>query len=180
MVGLSQVIFPFQANGSLIVRNGTVVGAAMIGQNFSEARYFHDRPSAAGDNGYDAANSSGSNLGPTNKKLIETVHARVQELREKEFALNHKQIPVDMVTSSGSGLDPDVTPAAADIQIARVAKERGISEDAVRVLVRQNTAGRWVGIFGEPRVNVLKLNLALDALPPNFNAKFERHPGAGG
>jgi potassium-transporting ATPase KdpC subunit len=164
MVGLAHLLFPHQAEGSLIVRDGQVVGSALIGQNFSSPRYFHPRPSAAGDKGYDAANSSGSNLGPTNKTLIETVRSRVSTLREHEPGINHSEIPVDMVTTSGSGLDPEITPAAAEIQVPRVAKARGISEDMVRSLISTHTRGRTLGILGEPGVNVLELNLALDNL----------------
>jgi potassium-transporting ATPase KdpC subunit len=164
MVGLAHLLFPHQAEGSLIVRDGHVVGSALIGQNFASPRYFHPRPSAAGDKGYDAANSSGSNLGPTNKTLIETVRSRVSTLREHEPGINHSEIPVDMVTASGSGLDPEITPAAAQIQVPRVAKARGLSEVAVRSLVSTYTRGRTLGVLGEPGVDVLELNLALDNL----------------
>jgi K+-transporting ATPase ATPase C chain len=162
MVGLAHLLFAHQAEGSLIVRDGQVVGSALIGQNFSSPKYFHPRPSAAGDKGYDAANSSGSNLGPTNKTLIETVRSRASTLREHEPGINHRAIPVDMVTASGSGLDPEITPAAAEIQVPRVAKARGLSEDAVRSMTAAYTRGRMFGVLGEPRVNVLELNLALD------------------
>jgi potassium-transporting ATPase KdpC subunit len=164
MVGLAHLLFPHQAEGSLIVRNGQVVGSALIGQNFSSPRYFHPRPSAAGDKGYDASNSSGSNLGPTNKTLIETVRSRASTLREHEPGINHGEIPVDMVTASGSGLDPEITPAAAEIQVPRVAKARGLREDGVRSLISTHTRGRTLGVLGEPGVNVLELNLALDNL----------------
>jgi K+-transporting ATPase ATPase C chain len=164
MVGLAHLLFPPQAEGSLIFRDGQVVGSALIGQNFSSSRYFHPRPSAAGDKGYDAANSSGSNLGPTNKTLIETVRSRASTLREHEPGINHGAIPVDMITASGSGLDPEITPAAAEIQVPRVAKTRGLSEVAVRSLVSAYTRGRTLGVLGEPGVNVLELNLALDNL----------------
>ena len=164
MVGLAHLLFPHQAEGSLIVRDGQVVGSALIGQNFSSPRYFHPRPSAAGDKGYDAANSSGSNLGPTNKTLIETVRSRVSTLREHEPGINHSEIPVDMVTASGSGLDPEITQAAAQIQIPRVARARGLSEVAVRSLVSTYTRGRTLEVLGEPGVYVLELNLALDNL----------------
>jgi potassium-transporting ATPase KdpC subunit len=162
MVGLAHLLFAHQAEGSLIMRNGQVVGSELIGQNFTSPRYFHPRPSAAGDKGYDAANSSGSNLGPTSKTLIETVRSRVSTLREHEAGLNHSEIPIDLVTTSGSGLDPEITPAAAEIQVPRVAKARGLSEDAVRSLIATHIRGRTWGILGEPGVNVLELNLALD------------------
>jgi K+-transporting ATPase ATPase C chain len=162
MAGLAHLLFPNQAEGSLILHNGQVVGSALIGQNFSSPRYFHGRPSTAGDKGYDAANSAGSNLGPTNKTLIETVRSRASTLREHEPGINHGQLPVDLVTASGSGLDPEITPAAAEIQVPRVARARGLREDAVRSLVRTYTQGRVLGILGELGVNVLELNLALD------------------
>ncbi len=164
MVGLAHLLFPAQAAGSLIARDGTVIGSSLIGQNFASPRYFHGRPSAAGDKGYDASNSGGSNLGPTNKALIENVRTRLSTLIEQNPGVNASQVPVDMVTASGSGLDPDITPAGAEIQIARVAKARGLSEDALRNLVREHTDSRQLGSLGEPRVNVLELNLALDAL----------------
>jgi len=171
IVGLAHLLFPHQAEGSLIVRDGQVVGSALIGQNFLSPRYFHPRPSAAGDKGYDAANSSGSNLGPTNKTLIETVRSRVSTLREHEPGINHSEIPVDMVTASGSGLDPEITPAAAQIQVPRVAKARGLSEAAVRSLVSTYTRGRTLGLLGEPGVDVLELNLALDNLGTSGQSK---------
>jgi K+-transporting ATPase ATPase C chain len=171
MVGLAHLLFPRQAEGSLLVRNGQVVGSALIGQNFSSPRYFHPRPSAAGDKGYDAANSSGSNLGPTNKTLIETVRSRASTLREHEPGINHGEIPVDMVTASGSGLDPEITPAAAEIQVARVAKARGLNEATVRSLVSTYTRGRVLGVLGEPGVNVFELNLALDNLGASNQSK---------
>jgi len=171
MVGLAHLFFPRQADGSLILRDGTVVGSSILGQNFSSARYFHGRPSAAGNKGYDAANSSGSNLGPTNKTLIETVRSRTSTLREHEPGINHGQIPVDLVTASGSGLDPEITPAAAEIQVRRIAKARGLSENAVRSIVQKRTRGRVLGILGEPGVNVLQLNLALDGLGAGEHSK---------
>ncbi len=160
--GVAQTIFPAQAGGSLVVAGNKVVGSRLIGQNFSAARYFQSRPSAAGDKGYDAANSSGSNLGPTNKALIEAVKTRVKNFVESNPGTNPRQVPVDMVTASGSGLDPEISPAAADLQVARVAHARGMSEDQVRQLIAENTRARSAGIFGEPGVNVLLLNLALD------------------
>jgi potassium-transporting ATPase KdpC subunit len=171
MVGLAHLIFPYQAEGSLILRGNRVVGSDLIGQNFSSSRYFHPRPSAAGDKGYDAANSSGSNLGPTNKTLIETVRSRASTLREHEPGINHGDIPIDMVTASGSGLDPEITPAAAEIQVPRVAKARGLSEDAVRSLILTYTRERQFGVLGEPGVNVLELNLALDNLASSNHSK---------
>lgn len=163
MTALGHVIFPHQAEGSLISHNGTIVGSELIGQSFTSAKYFHSRPSAAGNNGYDATSSSGSNLGPTSKTLIDSVSKRLKDVTGSE-GVPASQVPIDLVTASGSGLDPDISPAAADLQAQRVAKARGVSPDAVRQLVQDNTHGRWLGLFGEPGVNVLKLNLALDAL----------------
>jgi K+-transporting ATPase ATPase C chain len=164
MAGLANLIFPYQAQGSLIVRNGQVVGSALIGQNFSSARYFRGRPSAAGDKGYDASASGGSNLGPTNKTLIQSVRQRLKDVLEKNPGVSASQVPIDLVTASGSGLDPEISPAAAELQVAGVVKARGLSEDQVRDLVRAHTRHRWAGILGEPGVNVLELNLALDNL----------------
>jgi potassium-transporting ATPase KdpC subunit len=161
--GLAHLFFPSQAEGSLITRDGRVIGSTLIGQNFSTDKYFHPRPSAAGDKGYDASNSSGSNSGPTNKAFIDTVKSRVKALREAEPGLNHGEIPVDLVTASGSGLDPEITPAAAEIQAPRVAKARGLTVETVTRLIKENTRSRYAGILGEAGVNVLDLNLALDA-----------------
>ncbi|MGA7873513.1 MAG: potassium-transporting ATPase subunit KdpC [Candidatus Binatus sp.] len=159
---LAQTIFPAQAGGSLVVAGDKVVGSSLIGQNFSSPRYFQGRPSAAGDKGYDAANSGGSNLGPTNKALIDAVKLRLKSVIESNPGTDPHQVPIDLVTASGSGLDPEISPAAADLQVERVAHARGISEDQVRRLIAENTRPRVAGIFGEPGVNVLLLNLALD------------------
>jgi len=162
MVGLARVLFPFQSAGSPIRRDGQIVGSALIGQSFTSPRYFHGRPSTAGDKGYDATASGGSNLAPTNRSLIDTVRKHLKETAESEAVSSPAQVPVDLVTASGSGLDPDISPAAAELQVPRVAKVRHLSEDRVRELVSRNSSSRFLGIFGEPRVNVLMLNLALD------------------
>jgi K+-transporting ATPase ATPase C chain len=159
---LARSIFPRQAAGSIVVVGNKVVGSSLIGQNFSSPRYFQSRPSAAGDKGYAADNSGGSNLGPTNKALIDAVKLRLKNVVESNPGTDPHQVPIDLVTTSGSGLDPEISPAAADLQIARVAHARGLSEDQVRQLIAENTRSRSVGIFGEPGVNVLLLNLALD------------------
>ncbi len=170
MTGLAQVLFPHQAAGSLIEKDGKVIGSELIGQNFTDAKYFHGRPSATTDTDpndstktvpapYNAGNSGGSNAGPTSKSLIERVQGDVDTLKKE----NGGSIPVDLVTTSASGLDPNITPAAAEFQVARVAKARNFPEERVRALVAGATEDRFLGILGEARVNVLKLNLALDA-----------------
>ena len=160
VTALAQLLFPDKANGQLVRRNGTVVASRIIAQPFVSQGYFHPRPSAAG-NGYDATNSGGTNLGPTNRKLIDRVSADVAGAQAENPG---HPVPVDLVTTSASGLDPDITPAAAEFQVSRIAKTRGMSEDAVRAVVARRTQGRQWGFFGEPRVNVLELNLALDSL----------------
>jgi K+-transporting ATPase ATPase C chain len=161
--GISQALFHDKANGSLIVdQNGTVRGSKLLGQNFSDPKYFHPRPSLAG-NGYDAANSSGSNLGPTSQKLRDAIRDRITAYRAENNLSDTEPVPADAVTASGSGLDPEISLRNAELQVSRVGKARGLSEDKVRELVQQNTDGRDLGVFGEPGVNVLGLNLALDS-----------------
>ncbi|HEV2103809.1 MAG TPA: potassium-transporting ATPase subunit KdpC [Candidatus Acidoferrum sp.] len=159
VTGLSKVLFPKEAAGSLIEKNGRVVGSKLIGQPFSADKYFHSRPSAAG-NGYDASASGPSNLAPTNQALVDRVKSDVAKLRQENPGV---AIPADFVTASGSGLDPEISPAAAEFQIRRVAKARGLGVDAIKALVTRHTQARTWGIFGEPRVNVLELNLDLDS-----------------
>ena len=161
VTGIAQVIFPFQANGSLIVKDGKVVGSALIGQPFDDPKYFWGRPSATSPFGYNAASSSGSNLSPTNPDLVKAVQGRVEALRAADPG-NTAPVPVDLVTASGSGLDPHISPAAALYQASRVARERKFSSETVRTLIERHTEGRFWGLLGEPRVNVLTLNLALD------------------
>lgn len=172
LTGLAQVIFPDKANGQLIKgADGNVIGSRLIGQPFSSPGYFRPRPSVAGASGYDAGNSSGSNLGPTNQKLIDRVKADVEKLKAENPG---KPIPVDLVTTSGSGLDPHISPASADFQVPRVARERGMSEDELRSVVSSHIQGRQLGFLGEPRVNVLELNLDLDNRKP-IAPKTESH-----
>jgi potassium-transporting ATPase KdpC subunit len=157
---IAQVVFPEKANGQLIRRDGKTIGSRIIGQAFAGPGYFHTRPSAAG-NGYDAANSAGSNLAPTNRKLIDRVRQDVAALRSESPT---QLVPIDLVTTSASGLDPDITPAAAEFQAPRVAAARGLREEEIRALIAKHTESRQLGFLGEPRVNVLELNLALDAV----------------
>lgn len=174
MTGVAQLVFPRQANGSLVVKDGKVIGSELIGQNFADAKYFYGRPSATTDADpndasktvaapYNAANSSGSNAGPTSKALIERIQGDVEKLKAENPGA---PIPVDLVTTSASGLDPHITPAAAHFQVPRVAKARSLPEAKVRELVAQTVEDRFLGVLGEPRVNVLRLNMALDALRP--------------
>ncbi|HEY9140809.1 MAG TPA: potassium-transporting ATPase subunit KdpC [Bryobacteraceae bacterium] len=164
VTGLAQILFPHAANGSLAVVNGKTVGSELIGQSFTSPKYFQGRPSAAG-NGYDGLSSGGSNYGPTNQHLADRVRDDVKKFRAENPGYTGP-IPADLLTASGSGLDPDISPASAEVQVARVAAARGMSAESVRQLVAAHTEGRQYGLFGEPRVNVLELNLALDQAVP--------------
>ena len=178
VTGIAQVLFPKQANGQLIQKGNKTVGSRIIGQGFSGAGYFHSRPSAAG-NGYDAANSGGSNLGPTNQKLIDRVKGDVTAAQADNHGSSSSvsssaSVPIDLVTTSASGFDPHITPAAAEYQLTRVARERGATVDQLRALLAKHTEGRQLGILGEPRVNVLELNLELDEqFPTNKQARVQ-------
>ena len=178
VTGIAQVLFPKQANGQLIQKGNKTVGSRIIGQGFSGAGYFHSRPSAAG-NGYDAANSGGSNLGPTNQKLIDRVKgdvtaAQADNRGSSSSVSSSSSVPIDLVTTSASGFDPHITPAAAEYQLTRVARERGATVVQLRALLAKHTEGRQLGILGEPRVNVLELNLELDEqFPTNKQARVQ-------
>lgn len=166
VTGVAHVAFPHQADGSVVARGGAVIGSELIGQRFARPEYFHPRPSAAGSEGYDAMASGGSNLGPTSRQLVDRIRNAVATLGPENSGM---PIPVDLVTTSGSGLDPDISPAAAAFQVSRIARARGLTPERLRALIDVHTSQRQFGILGEPRVNVLKLNLALDEqfpLPP--------------
>jgi K+-transporting ATPase ATPase C chain len=168
MTGLAQALFRDKANGQLIIRNGQIIGAKIIGQAFSGSDYFHGRPSSAGTNGYDASSSSGSNYGPTNMKYIDQVASDVASLQAENRGT---PVPIDLVTRSASGLDPDITPAAALFQVPRIAKARGFSGDSLKKLIAKHIQPRQLGFLGEPRVNVLELNLDLDNMPEQVTPK---------
>jgi K+-transporting ATPase ATPase C chain len=170
VTGIAQLVFPRQANGSIVTVNGRPVGSELIGQPFTAPYYFHPRPSAAGA-GYDATASAGTNKGPTDRKLADTLIAGAVDQVVKEDGAERGKIPSDMVTASASGLDPHISPANAELQVARVARERGAEADAVRQLVKQHTEGRQFGFLGEPRINVLQLNIALDSAFPRPASK---------
>lgn len=161
MTGLAQLFFPYQANGSMVMRDGVPVGSSLIGQRWTEMRYFHGRPSAAGSNGYDSTATGGTNYGPSSKKLMDATRAAIAALKKENPAAT-LPVPIDLVTSSGSGIDPDISPQAAYYQASRVAAARAMTVSEVNALIAKATQGRTFGILGEPRVNVLELNLALD------------------
>ncbi len=164
--GVAKVFFPYQAYGSLFVdKSGSVRGSALLAQNFTGAQYFHPRPSAAGANGFDPTSSGGSNLGPTSSNLVANITQNLANYRGENGLVTNAPVPADAVTASASGLDPHISVANAELQVPRVAKARGLSEDRVRELVQQKTSGRDLGVFGEPRVNIMTLNFALDQLP---------------
>ena len=165
VTGLSKAIFPHQANGSLVEANGKTIGSELIGQRFTRPEYFQGRPSAAGSDGYDGLASGGPNFGPTNQHLVDRVQGDLKKFKEANPAYTGP-VPADLLTASGSGLDPDISPASAEAQVSRVASTRGMSPDALRQLVASHTEGRQFGVLGEPRVNVLQLNLALDQAAP--------------
>jgi K+-transporting ATPase ATPase C chain len=165
MTGFAQLLFSSQANGSLITKDGQVVGSELIGQTFASDAYFNGRPSAAGDDGYDATSSTGSNLGPTSEKLMKSIAERADQVRQDNDLSQTAMVPSDLVMASGSGLDPHISPAAAKLQIARIAKARGLTENQVSALVEKNIENPQLGFLGDKRVNVLQLNLALDAMP---------------
>lgn len=164
VTGIAQLAFKDKANGSLLTKNGQIIGSRLIGQNFTRPEYFHPRPSAAGKGGYDAASSGGRNLGPTNANLIKDIKINIKKIQAENPGVKIGDIPVDLVTASASGLDPHISPQAALIQVPRVAKARNLDEATMKKLVEENTEGRQFGFLGEPRVNVLMLNLALDNL----------------
>jgi potassium-transporting ATPase KdpC subunit len=164
MTGLAQAVFPSQANGSIMMVSGVPIGSSLIGQNFSQAEYFHGRPSAAGEKGYDGTSSGGSNFGPSNQKLLDAVSANLNQIRKENGLAQTAKIPSDLVLSSGSGLDPDISPSAAYLQVDRVARARNLSVEEIRQLVDINVKEPQLGLFGNSRVNVLELNLSLDRL----------------
>ena len=164
VTGIAQLVFKEKADGSLMQKEGQIIGSKLIGQNFTRPEYFHPRPSAAGTEGYDASASAGSNLGPTNAKLIEGIKSNIKKTLTDNPDINTQDIPVDLVTTSASGLDPHISPAAAFLQVPRVARARQVKEETVKKLVDKYTEGRQFGVLGEPRVNVLLLNLALDKI----------------
>ena len=164
ITGLARLLMPYQADGSLITKDGRIVGSKWIGQNFSSPKYFHGRPSAAGPDGYDGSSSGGSNLGPKNKQLIDSIKVKIDTVRKQNDLNAADPVPADWVTTSGSGLDPDISPSTARLQAKRIARVRGFDLQTVHTLIESRIQPRQFGLFGEPRVNVLELNLALDAV----------------